>query len=177
MTSIAALIISSSLGALVPPNSPGPPLFARHIEQVQGTPVQPTDPVGKTMTAAKLLFSDIGGFYKMKYDFTDTKRSQFAFVRQEVYAYNSLSVQEAYALVYEDKTAPDGEVLLKLFQKSFGIGGLVLEAPSDKQVFWRIRFRIEIPTNSTPERVKTYISLVVGTADATEKELGAEDKL
>ncbi|MBL8087171.1 MAG: hypothetical protein JNM85_03755 [Chthonomonas sp.] len=144
--------------------------------QQNPTPAE-SDPVGNTLRATGLIHTDIGGFYKLRYDYSDTKRHQDSYIRKRVDTYESLSVQESYSLCYESKTAPDTELLRKVFQKSFSIGGLILEEPSKDQELWRIRFKIDVPTNTTAERLKTYLQYVGGTADGIEKELGAEDKL
>jgi hypothetical protein len=67
--------------------------------------------------------------------------------------------------------------LKKLFQKNFSIGGLVLEEPSSGQELWRIRYRIDVPVDCTPTRLKNYMSIVAKTGDTLEKELSSEDKL
>jgi hypothetical protein len=138
---------------------------------------EPADLVGKALKASGLSHTDIGRFYKIKYDYSDTKRSQTAHIRKEVYDYNSLKVQEIFSQCYDSPNAPSAELLQKVFQKRFSIGGLVLEAPSQEQPNWRIRFRIDAPIEITPDRLKQYVNIVAGTADTLEKELAPEDKL
>jgi hypothetical protein len=156
-------VAQASLTAKIAPKEPPAP--------------EPTDPVGKTLKTSKLIYTDIGGFYKLQYDYSDTKRKQIVNIRQEIWDYNSLKVQEAFSIFWESETAPSADLLQKIFLKSFTIGGLVLEVPSEKQKLWRVRYRIDVPTDCTPERLKTYLSLVSGTGDALEKELASEDKL
>lgn len=139
--------------------------------------VTPTDPIGAALKTAGLTFTDIGNFYKLKYTFTDSKRAQFVFVRKAIWEYNSLKIQELYSTFYESETAPSAELTQKLFQKTFTIGGLILEAPSESQKLWRIRYRLDAPTTIPTNTLKTYLQLVAGTADALEKELNTEDKL
>jgi hypothetical protein len=138
---------------------------------------EPADPLGKALKASKLIHTDIGGFYKIRYDYSGNKRSQTVYIRQTVWEYNSMRVQEVYSMFYESEQVPSAELLQTYFQKGFSIGGLVLEAPSETQKLWRIRYRIDAPASSTPERLKEYLRLAAGTADALEKELGSEDKL
>jgi hypothetical protein len=137
----------------------------------------PTDPVGATLKASGLIYTDIGGFYKLQYDYSDTKRKQFGYIRKDIYDYNSLKVQEIFSQCYDSPDAPSVELLQKVFLKRFTVGGLVLEAPSATQMNWRIRFKIDAPTDIAPDRLKEYINLAVGTADEIEKELSTEDKL
>lgn len=147
----------------------------------QSSPAQTTppaiDPLGGVLKASGLSFTDITRFYKLKFDYSDSKRSQYVYIRKAPETFRSLSVQEIYSLLYESPTAPSPEVLRKVFVKIFTIGGLVLEAPSAGQSMWRIRFRIDAPTVTTPERLKQYLLLAAGTADALEQELSTEDKL
>lgn len=151
------------------------------IEQNRGEgPVSaPSDPLGATLKESRLSNTDIGKFYKLKYNFSDTKRSQTAYIRKEVYTYNSLKVQELYSLCYDSPEPPRAEQLLSVFQRRFTIGGLVLEAPNENQKNWRIRFRATLATHALPETLKEYLNLVAGTADNLEKELSPtqEDKL
>ena len=135
------------------------------------------DLLGKTLKESGIANTDIGKFYQVKYRFSESKRTQLAFLRKRVETYRGLSVQEAFSLVYESKTAPSSDVMSTVFQKSYTIGGFILEEPGEDQEFWRIRFRIEVPTNSTPERLKTLLSLTAGTADQIEQQLGGEDRL
>ncbi len=137
-------------------------------------PPAPTDPVGKTLQASKLIYTDIGNFYKLKFDNSNTKRSQYAYVRKDVYSYNSLSVQEIYSLCYDSPDAPSAALLEKTFQKGFSLGGLVLEAPSETQKNWRIRFKIDAPTDLPLATLSTYLNLVQGTSDEIEKELNPD---
>lgn len=143
----------------------------------QDAPQTDADALGKTLKESGLANSDIGRFYQVKYKYSESKRTQLAFLRKRVDTYRGLSVQEAYSLVYESKTAPGSDLISTVFQKSYTIGGFILEEPRKDQEFWRIRFRIEVPTNSTAERLKTLLSLTAGTADQIEQQLGGEDRL
>lgn len=136
-----------------------------------------SDPVGATLKASGIIHTDIGKFYKIKYDYTDIKRSQSTYIRKDVYSYNELAGQECFSQIYESKSPPEPSVIKTMFQKTFSLGGLILEPPSPNQEFWRIRFRYEIPTHSTPERVKAIVQIISITADKLERELGSEDKL
>lgn len=138
-----------------------------------------TSPLEATLKDAKISYTDIGNHYKLKYDFSNTKRNQTAYIRKEVYTYNSLKLQELFSLCYDKPEAPSAEQLQSVFQKRFSIGGLVLEAPSENQKNWRIRFRATVTTSALPETLKEYLKLVAGTADNLEKELSPiqEDKL
>jgi hypothetical protein len=149
------------------------------LAMVQSPAPQTEVSLGTTLKDAKLSHTDIGNFYKLKYDFSDTKRSQVAYIRKAEESYNSLKVQEIFSQCYDKPEPPSAEVLQSAFQKRFTIGGLVLEAPSEKQANWRIRFRVTLATNALPETLKEYLKLVAGTADNLEKELnpGSEDKL
>ena len=153
------------------------------IEQNRGaatTPIStPTSPLEATLKDAKLSYTEIGNFYQLKYDFSDTKRKQTAYIRKMEESYNSLKVQEIFSICYDSKDTPSAELLQSVFQKRFAIGGLVLEAPSETQTNWRIRFRVTLTTSALPETLKEYLNLVAGTADNLEKELNPtqEDKL
>lgn len=135
------------------------------------------DLLAKSMKESGLIYTDIGRFYRLKFNYKESGRQQYSFLRKRGDQYRSLSVQEAYSMVYESKTAPSSEVTEKVFQKVLTIGGFILEEPGENQEYWRIRFRIEVPTQSTPERVKAYISIVAGTADQIEQELNKVDEL
>ena len=149
------------------------------LAMVQSPAPQTEVSLEATLKDAKLSYTDIGNFYKLKYGFSDTKRSQIAYIRKVEESYNSLKVQEIFSLCYDKSDPPSSEQLQSIFQKRFSIGGLVLEAPSEKQANWRIRFRVTLATNALPETLKEYLNLVSGTADSLEKELnpGSEDKL
>ena len=137
----------------------------------------PADAMGATLRLAGLPAKDIGSFYSLRYNFTDTKRSQTAYIRKSTDSYNSLKIHEIFSIFYDAKEAPSAELLQKVFQKRYSIGGLVLEAPNTNQSNWRIRFRIDAPADIATDRLKTFTNLVAGTADALEKEFFAEDKL
>lgn len=139
----------------------------------------PTDQdlLAKAMKASGLSYTDIGRFYQLKFNYSVEKRVQYAFLRKRVDTFNSISVQEAYSMIYESKTPPSTETIQKVFQKNLTIGGFIMEEPSEGQEDWRIRFRIEVPTNATPERLKTYISMVAATAEQIEMELEGVSKL
>lgn len=96
------------------------------------------DLLAKAMKASGLSYTDIGRFYQFKFNFSAEKREQYAFLRKRVDTYNSLSVQEAYSMVYESKTAPSTEIIQKVFQKALIIGGFIMEEPSENQEDWRI---------------------------------------
>jgi hypothetical protein len=137
----------------------------------------PAGEMGATLKQSGLIFKDIGDFYSLGYDFADTKRSQAAYIRKRVDNYNSLKIHEIFSIFYDAKDAPSAELLQKVFQKRFSIGGLVLEAPNASQSNWRIRFRIDAPADIATDRLKKYVRLVAGTADSLEKELFSEDKV
>ena len=134
------------------------------------TPVT-TDPMVERLKEAKLIHSDIGSFYQFKYDFSDTKRKQTVYMRKEIYTYNSLKVQELFSLCYDKPDPPSAELLQSAFQKRFTIGGLVLEAPSEKQPNWRIRFRASLTTDALPQTLKEYVLVVAGTADRSRERI------
>jgi hypothetical protein len=139
----------------------------------------PTDPLGQDLTASKLVYSDIGKFYKLIFDIKDTSRKQIIYVRKENQVYNSIETREIFSLCYDEKDPPSAGLLQSIFQKRYNIGGLTLEAPSDSQKNWRIRFRIDVLANLNPAALRNRIELVQSTADALEKEInpGKEDKL
>ncbi|MBK7875200.1 MAG: ankyrin repeat domain-containing protein [Planctomycetes bacterium] len=137
------------------------------------------DPARSALTRAKLNFEDIGDYFELPYSDADSNRAQRVFVRKERYEYESLSVHELLSLCYDAKVAPKPDQLVQWFQRRFALGGLVLEAPTEGQENWRIRYRILIASDAPPERWSHYLQLVQGTADALEKEFnpGAEDRL
>jgi ankyrin repeat protein len=137
------------------------------------------DPLADLLDRANLRYKDLGTIHELRYGDSKDNRSQKVYVRKKVETYGGLSVREAYSLCYDAKEPPSEEVLRQTFQKRYSIGGLVLEAPSEGQPNWRIRFRIDVPTDVTPERLAKYLLLVQGTADQIEKTLSpdAEDRL
>lgn len=130
-----------------------------------------TDALGKTLVAAGYKYSTAGPFYQIRITFTDNKRAQNVFIRQAVWDYNSLKVQEVYSTFYESTEPPSADTLKLFSQKIFNIGGIILEQPSDKQKYWRMRFRLDAPIDITPARLRKYVGLAAGTADALEREI------
>ncbi|WP_395094494.1 hypothetical protein [Armatimonas sp.] len=126
---------------------------------------------------AGLAFSNNGGFYSLKFSFSNTGRSQTAYIRKEIFSSSSLKTRKIVSFCYDAKNAPGAEILKTVFQKHLGIGGFGLEAPEGAQKNWRIFFRIDAPAEISPELLKQYLNLVAATADEIEKELGKEDKL
>ena len=129
------------------------------------------------MKASAVVYDESRDFYNAKFSITGTKRNQVVYIRKSVFSYNSIDAQECFSQIYESKDRPSAELLLTLSQRTFTIGGLILEPPSDGITYWRIRFRCEIPTDSSPERVTSYLEMVASTADALELEFSKEDKL
>ncbi len=126
---------------------------------------------------AKLSYTDSGGFFNLRYNLADTKRSHKVMVRKELYTYNTLNGWEGFGLVYESETAPTLEQSLAWSQKRFSYGGLVFERPSEAQKLYRVRFRISIPANLPPEELQTHLSIVANTADQLELEISGKDIL
>jgi hypothetical protein len=116
------------------------------LAQNQGATTTPAlvaaSPLEAILKDAKLTHTDVGSFYRLQYNFTDTKRTQVGFVRKEVYTYNNLKVQELFSFCYDKPEPPSTEQLQSVFLKRFSIGGLVLETPTEKQPNWRIRFHL-----------------------------------
>ncbi|WP_394793294.1 hypothetical protein [Armatimonas sp.] len=136
-----------------------------------------TDTLGAALKDSGLTFKDIGGYYSLKFNFSNAKRSQTAYVRKETYVSNSLKTRKIISFCYDAKNAPSAEILKAILQKPFGIGGIGIEAPEGTQKNWRIFFRIDAPADIAPDLLKQYLVLVAATADDIEKELGKEDKL
>ena len=88
-------------------------------------------------------------------------------------------MQEIWSLGYDQPTAPSAELLQKVFQRRYGLGGLVLEQPSKEQPNWRIRFRLSAAVDITPKDLAKYCDLAQDAGDSLERELnpGAEDTL
>ncbi len=137
----------------------------------------PSDSLGASLKDAGLAFKDIGGYYSLKFDFSNAKRSQTAYVRQDIYTSSAIKTRKIVSFCYDDKNAPSAETLRTVFQKRLGIGGLGLEAPDGTQKNWRIFFRIDAPVEISPDLLKQYLVMVAATADDLEKELKKEDKL
>lgn len=138
-----------------------------------------SNPLASLLEQAGLYFTDKGDELELRYGGESGERGQTVHLRKRLDTYGVLAVHEAYSLCYEAKEPPTEELLRKVFKNRFGIGGLLLEAPSDGQPNWRIRFRIEIPAAVTPERIQQYLSLVQATADNLEKTISpnGEDRL
>lgn len=137
------------------------------------------EPLAQRLTAAGLKFTEQEKFYQLRYASTATKRSQTVYVRRSAEEYRSLKLNELFTLCYDSKEAPSAEQLLKIFQKRFTIGGLILEAPTAAQTNWRIRYRIEALTDLAPTKLAEYLQVVQATGDELEKEFqpGQEDRL
>lgn len=139
----------------------------------------PDDPLGATMRRAGLRSEDLGDFHKLHYTHDDTGRTQTIYLRKRVDRYGELAVQELFSLVYDRAEPPTAELLRNAFARRFGVGGLVLERPSETQKNWRIRFRTTPTVDVTPADFARYCDVTQSTADELERELnpGAEDLL
>ena len=139
----------------------------------------PEDPLGTTLRLAGLHNEDVGKFHELQYSNRDSGRSQKVYLRKKVARYESLAVQEIWSLAYDRTEPPSAEALQKAFARRYGIGGLVLEPPSEAQPNWRIRFRVAAAIDITPKDLAKYCDLTQDAADTLERELnpGAEDTL
>lgn len=139
----------------------------------------PDDPLGTTMRLAGLRSEDLGKAHMLRFTDDGTGRAQRIYLRKQVERYNELAVQELYSLVYDRADPPKADLLRKAFTRRFGVGGLVLEQPSEGQRNWRIRFRTTPAVDITPADFARYCQLTQSTADALERELnpGSEDLL
>lgn len=139
----------------------------------------PEDPLGTTLRLAGLRSEDIGKFHELRYANSETKRTQKVYLRKKVERYSGLAVQEIWSLGYDQPVAPGAELLQKAFQRRYGVGGLVLEQPSEEQPNWRIRFRLSAAVDITPKVLAKYCDLAQDAGDSLERELnpGAEDTL
>lgn len=139
----------------------------------------PDDPLGATMRRAGLHSEDLGNVHKLRFTNEDTGRAQSIYLRRQVERYGELAVQELYSLVYDRAEPPTAELLRKAFARRFGVGGLVLERPSEAQPNWRIRFRTTPTVDVAPTDFARYCEVTQSTADELERELnpGAEDLL
>ncbi len=137
------------------------------------------DPLGATLLATGLVYTDGDRFYDLRFSDSDKKRAQVVHIRKAVDQYESLRVQEVFSLCYDASDPPGEELLRTTFQKRFGIGGLQLEAPSEQQSHWRIRYRIAVACDTSAEGLAKLLRIAQATADQLEKELnpGAEDRL
>lgn len=129
-----------------------------------------------SLQAAGLAYTDTGDLVRLRYEDAKTQRSHAVYVRKHVTAFHSLRGREVFGLVYDAATAPSDELVQSVFQKRFGIGHLVFEAPSPQQANWRIRFRVTAAVDATPERLAQYLQIVQSTADKLEQELAPEAK-
>lgn len=132
-----------------------------------------------TLEESGLRFSDLGRFLQLRYSNSETNRSQSVYVRKTIDTFESLRTQEVYSLAWESKTKPTKAQLLQFFKRSFGLGGLVLESPTEGQTVWRVRFRVAVPCDTSSARLREILDLVQGTADQLEQEFApdAEDRL
>ena len=139
----------------------------------------PEDPLGTTLRLTGLRSEDSGKFHELRYTNTETNRAQKVYLRKKVERYGDLAVQEIWSLGYDQPTAPSAELLQKVFQRRYGLGGLVLEQPSKEQPNWRIRFRLSAAVDITPKDLAKYCDLAQDAGDSLERELnpGAEDTL
>ncbi len=164
-------ILGSAVGGLAlfgvgsPQEGQAPPSTPSEIEQV--------------LKATGYEHKDEGGFISFKLTFTDTKRKHTIFVRKAAEQYLSLKVNEVYGLAYESTAAPQADLFNKIFEKRFSLGHVIVEKPSERQKFWRIRYRLDFHSGWTPDRFKEIAAVVGGTADALEQEFnpGTEDTL
>ncbi|MBL9076770.1 MAG: ankyrin repeat domain-containing protein [Planctomycetes bacterium] len=136
-------------------------------------------PLGRALRRAGLHNDDIGGVWQLRYTDSATNRSQLVYLRKAVTTHGDLAGQEIYSLVYDAAEPPPNELVRSLFQQRFGLGGLVLEAATEQQPNWRIRFRYVAPTTLTPADLAEYLDIVQSTADQLERTAnpGAEDRL
>jgi hypothetical protein len=118
---------------------------------------------------AKLVFEDISGFYKLKYNIANSDRKQVVYIRKSTESYLSLKTREVFSIFYESETPPPDNLLASLFEKRFNLGGLTLEKPSETQKFWRIRYRMDILPNLTSKEVAERLSVAAATGDDLEK--------
>lgn len=157
-------------------------LLASALWLSQAPPAAPApvkDSTEIALDAAGLTYTKLPGFYQLPFTLAESRR-QTVYVRRAAEAYKSVGINEAFAICYESESEPTAEMLQKTFLRRFTIGGLVLEAPSETQPKWRIRYRLEITTKEPPARLKQMLSIVASTSDTLEKELGgsaAGDKL
>lgn len=139
----------------------------------------PADPLGTTLRLAGLQSEDVGTFHELRYANRESGRSQRVYVRKQVERYAELATQEISSLAYDRPEAPSAELLQKAFAKRYGIGGLVLETPSETQPNWRLRFRVNAAIDIAAKDLAKYCNLTQDAADSLEHELnpGAEDTL
>lgn len=137
------------------------------------------DPLGATLARSELNFSEESGLHRIQYEITQRSRSQTVYVRRKVEEFESLRVQEAFSLCYDAERAPTAEELRAWFQRRFALGGLVLEAPSENQRNWRVRFRCAVACDCTPQRLAATLRILQATADDLEHQFnpGEEDRL
>lgn len=137
------------------------------------------DPLGFVLDRARLVHGDAGGFHRVQYENTTSRRKQTVYVRKEVESFGSLRTQEVFSLCYDAERAPTAEELRTWFLQRFGVGGLVLERPGATQKRWRVRLRVAVPCDVTPERLAAVLEIVQSTADDLESQFhpGEEDRL
>lgn len=161
-------MLSASLGALLAIGVSGPVLGQNPPDNPQ-----PPSEIDQVMKATGYKYSDDGSFIDFKMTFNDTKRGHKVFVRKAPETYLSLKVNEVYGLVYESKEEPSKDIVTRIFEKRYRIGSIIIEKPSEKQAFWRIRYRLEFHSGWTADKFKDAANIVASTADSLEKELSS----
>lgn len=141
--------------------------------QIAQTPPSQLSGIEQTVKDSGFTYKDDGSFIDFKLVFSETKRSHKVVVRKTPDSYLSLTVYEVYGLAYESKDEPSRDIVNRMFEKRYSIGSIILEKPSEKQPYWRIRYRLEFHAGWTAARFKEVSTIVGSTADALERELSA----
>lgn len=122
-----------------------------------------------------LKYDDIPGFIGFKFKIGSSTRNHTVYIRKKNETYRSLNVHEMFGNVYESKTEPTGDQLLKIFSTRFSYGGLVYEQPSASQPNYRVRFRTVISGDIATANLRKLLDLCATTADSIEKDLTSKD--
>jgi hypothetical protein len=141
----------------------------------QETPKPNFDAFASKMKNGGMIFTDIEGFFELQYTISGAaKRNQKAYIRKSVEEFRSLKAMEVFSLVWESDKAATSSFLMETLQRSFALGGLIYELPSEKQKLYRIRYRTTISPDTPVEQIKEIVDIVASTADDLERKFNPE---
>lgn len=139
----------------------------------QATP--PPDPLRKALIDSKLIYSDAGDFFSVEVRIDDANRKQIVYLRKSVETYGTLKERELFSIIWDSPTPPTADFQLKVATRSFNLGGLAYELPSEAQKHYRWRYRFTIPDDVSPDRLRFLVLVAGSVADKLDKEFNKED--
>ena len=142
-------------------------------EEAAASP-EAVDPIGTTLGKSDLPFEKMGAAYRLRVTLSGSKRAQVIVIRKEVWSYRSLKSQELSTPFYESAEPLSAALLEKVAQKSLPLGGILLDPPDQERKTWRLRYRIEVPADSSLEELKYYILLAGNVGGDLVKEFSSD---